>query len=84
MRSYYEASARERIIALLDPGTFHEFLPPQDRVVSPHLKQLDTPAAFDDGVIVWQRPSCWTASFDCWRRKADSWAARSGRCTAPN
>ena len=52
MRSYYEASARERIIALLDPGTFHEFLPPQDRVVSPHLKQLDTPAAFDDGVIV--------------------------------
>ncbi len=52
MRSYYEASARERVAALLDPGTFHEFLPPQDRLVSPHLQQLDTPAAFDDGVIV--------------------------------
>jgi malonate decarboxylase beta subunit len=52
MRSYYEASARERITALLDPGTFHEFLPPQGRIVSPHLKELDTPAAFDDGVIV--------------------------------
>ena len=52
MTSYYEASARERILGLLDPGTFREFMPPQDRVVSPHLIVLDTPAAFDDGVIV--------------------------------
>ena len=52
MTSYYEASARERILGVLDPGTFHEFMPPQDRVVSPHLIVLDTPAAFDDGVIV--------------------------------
>lgn len=52
MTSYYEASARERLHALLDEGSFHEFLPPTDRVMSPHLVQLETPAAFDDGVIV--------------------------------
>ena len=52
MTSYYEASARERLLGLLDPDTFHEFVPPQDRVVSPHLVELDTPAAFDDGIIV--------------------------------
>jgi len=50
--SYYEASARERVAALLDPGSFREFLPPMARVSSPHLRQLDQPAAFDDGVIV--------------------------------
>ena len=52
MTSYYEASARERLHALLDKDSFREFLPPTERVVSPHLVQLDTPAAFDDGVIV--------------------------------
>jgi malonate decarboxylase beta subunit len=52
MRSYYEASARERIFGLIDPGTFHEFLPPQERAQSPHLIDLETPAAFDDGIIV--------------------------------
>jgi malonate decarboxylase beta subunit len=52
LSSYYEASARERVSGLLDANSFHEFLPPSARVVSPHLLQLDTPAAFDDGVIV--------------------------------
>jgi malonate decarboxylase beta subunit len=52
MTSYYEASARERLQNLLDPGGFQEFLPPTERFVSPHLMQLDTPAAFDDGIIV--------------------------------
>lgn len=52
MTSYYEASARERIAGVLDPGSFREILPPQDRVVSPHLIELDTPAAFDDGIVV--------------------------------
>ncbi|HVI52826.1 MAG TPA: biotin-independent malonate decarboxylase subunit beta [Candidatus Sulfotelmatobacter sp.] len=52
--SYYEASARERLAGLLDPGSFTEILPPRERVTSPHLKQLDTPAAFDDGVVVGQ------------------------------
>lgn len=51
-RSYYEASARERLIGILDGGSFHEFLPPSERVRSPHLALLDTPAAFDDGIIV--------------------------------
>jgi malonate decarboxylase beta subunit len=52
MTSYYESSARERLHALFDPGSFCEFLPPIERVVSPHLIELETPAAFDDGVIV--------------------------------
>lgn len=51
-QSYYEASARERLAAVLDPSSFQEILPPSARVMSPHLRQLDTPAAFDDGIIV--------------------------------
>lgn len=54
MSSYYEASARERLAGLLDAGSFQEFLPPSARMVSPHLLQLDIPAAFDDGIIVGQ------------------------------
>jgi malonate decarboxylase beta subunit len=50
--SYYETSARERLAGVLDAGSFHELLPPSERVRSPHLLQLDTPAAFDDGVAV--------------------------------
>src|SRR4051812_41606002 len=50
--SWYENTARGRIEAFLDAGSFEEFLPAQERVVSPHLRQLGTPAAFDDGVIV--------------------------------
>jgi malonate decarboxylase beta subunit len=51
-RSYYEASARERLLGVVDAGSFHEFLPPVARVTSPHLAQLDQPVAFDDGAIV--------------------------------
>jgi malonate decarboxylase beta subunit len=54
MSSYYEASARDRLTGLLDTGSFSELLPPTERVTSPHLRELDTPAAFDDGVIVGQ------------------------------
>jgi malonate decarboxylase beta subunit len=50
--SYLEASARHRIEALLDPGSFREFVPFSERVVSPHLPLLGLPVAFDDGVIV--------------------------------
>nr|WP_034334145.1 biotin-independent malonate decarboxylase subunit beta [Herbaspirillum sp. B39] len=50
--SYLEATARERILAVLDAGSFKELLPPAQRVVSPHLGQLDAPVAFDDGVII--------------------------------
>ena len=38
--SYAECSARERLALLLDAGSFHEWLPPQERVMSPHLAQL--------------------------------------------
>ncbi len=50
--SYYEADARGRIAGLVDAGSFHEFLGPTQRVMSPHLAQLDQPAAFDDGIVV--------------------------------
>jgi malonate decarboxylase beta subunit len=50
-KSYSEASARERVLGLLDPGSFREFVPPSERASSPHLAQLDQPVAFDDGLI---------------------------------
>jgi malonate decarboxylase beta subunit len=52
MSSYLEANARERINRLLDAGSFEEFLPPQRRIISPHLGQLDAPVSFDDGVVI--------------------------------
>jgi malonate decarboxylase beta subunit len=52
MSSYLELSARQRIARVFDAGSFEEFLPPSERVVSPHLAQLDAPVSFDDGVIV--------------------------------
>jgi malonate decarboxylase beta subunit len=50
--SFAECSARERLAALFDAGSFHEWLPPSARVMSPHLAQLGVPAAFDDGVAI--------------------------------
>ena len=52
MGSYLEANARERLRLLLDAGSFTEFLPPQRRLISPHLAQLDAPVSFDDGVAI--------------------------------
>ncbi|WP_288379508.1 biotin-independent malonate decarboxylase subunit beta [uncultured Massilia sp.] len=52
MSSYLELTARQRIPAIFDAGSFEEFLPPSARVASPHLAQLDAPVSFDDGVIV--------------------------------
>jgi malonate decarboxylase beta subunit len=51
-RTYFEATARERIAAIVDAGSFEEVLPPGARVVSPHLAAFDLPVAFDDGAIV--------------------------------
>ena len=51
-RSFYEANARQRLAGLLDAGSFRELLPPSERATSPHLPLLDTPVAFDDGVVV--------------------------------
>jgi malonate decarboxylase beta subunit len=50
--SYAECAARERLARLLDAGSFHEWLPPAERVSSPHLAQLGVPSSFDDGVAV--------------------------------
>ena len=50
--SYAECSARQRLAHLLDAGSFHEWLPPAERVTSPHLAQLGVPSAFDDGVAI--------------------------------
>ena len=47
MRSYYEATARERLAGILDPRSFREILPPTARTLSPHLQALDLPVAFD-------------------------------------
>ena len=52
MSSYLELSARQRIPAIFDAGSFEEFLPPSMRIISPHLAQLDAPVSFDDGVVV--------------------------------
>jgi malonate decarboxylase beta subunit len=51
-QSFIELRARERVQALLDPGSFHELLSPYDRVISPWLLQQGIVAQFDDGVTV--------------------------------
>jgi malonate decarboxylase beta subunit len=50
--SFAECSARERLARLVDKDSFHEWLPPAERVTSPHLAQLGVPSAFDDGVAI--------------------------------
>lgn len=50
--SYLERTARQRIAALLDAGSFREIMPPAERCVSPHLPLLGQPVAFDDGVVI--------------------------------
>lgn len=50
--NWYEATARQRLAALLDPHSFDEFLGPEQREVSPHLPIFDLPEQFDDGMIV--------------------------------
>lgn len=49
---YFEATARSRVAAVLDAGSFHEFLPPEESEPSPHLAMLGIPGAFDDGVVI--------------------------------
>jgi malonate decarboxylase beta subunit len=50
--SFNEASARTRVGLLLDAGSFVEFIGPEKREVSPHLKIFDLPEQFDDGIVV--------------------------------
>jgi len=50
--SFAESTARERVEHLVDAGSFSEILGPVERLVSPHLAQLDTPCSFDDGIVI--------------------------------
>ncbi len=50
--SWYEASARTRVRLLLDAGSFQEFIGPEQREVSPHLRVFDLPEHCDDGIVV--------------------------------
>lgn len=50
--SWYESSARQRITGLIDPHSFTEFIGPQERETSPHLKIFDLPEQFDDGIVI--------------------------------
>jgi malonate decarboxylase beta subunit len=50
--SWYEASARTRLRFLLDAGSLQEFIGPEMREVSPHLRLFDLPEQFDDGIVV--------------------------------
>lgn len=52
MKSYLEATARQRIAQVVDANSWQEILPPSARMISPHLAQLDSPVAFDDGVVI--------------------------------
>jgi len=56
--SYLEASARQRIAALLDPDSFREILPPTLQRISPHLGMFDAPVAFDDGAVIGEGLLC--------------------------
>lgn len=50
--SWYESTARQRLEAFTDPGSLKEFIGPEQRELSPHLKLFDLPEQFDDGMIV--------------------------------
>jgi malonate decarboxylase beta subunit len=50
--SWFQATARQRVVGLLDPNSFTEFVGPSERVQSPHLHLFDLPSAFDDGVVI--------------------------------
>ncbi|QTG16663.1 biotin-independent malonate decarboxylase subunit beta (plasmid) [Agrobacterium tumefaciens] len=51
-KSWYEASARDRVAALVDNNSFSEFIGPERREISPHLAVFDLPVQFDDGIVV--------------------------------
>lgn len=50
-QSFLYANARERALGLADKDSFTEFLSPHDRYFSPHLVELGTAVAFDDGMV---------------------------------
>jgi malonate decarboxylase beta subunit len=61
--SWFEATARQRLAALVDTGSFTEFLGPEQREISPHLALFDLPAQFDDGIVIGRATLGGTAVF---------------------
>ncbi|OGV35412.1 MAG: biotin-independent malonate decarboxylase subunit beta [Lentisphaerae bacterium GWF2_45_14] len=51
-RSYFEATARQRVAGVFDKNSFAELCPPSEQFGSPHLKHFNIPLSFDDGVVV--------------------------------
>jgi len=51
-KSWFEATARERLEGLMDANTFSEYLRPETSTPSKHLAALDLAGAFDDGVVI--------------------------------
>lgn len=49
---FHEQTARQRLAALVDHGSFGELLPPPERITSPYLAQLGIPVSFDDGLVI--------------------------------
>jgi malonate decarboxylase beta subunit len=49
---FHELTARQRLAALVDAGSFAELLPPPERITSPYLAQLGIPVSFDDGLVI--------------------------------
>ncbi|WP_289294845.1 biotin-independent malonate decarboxylase subunit beta [uncultured Reyranella sp.] len=49
---FHEQTARQRIAALADAGSFVELLAPPERITSPYLAQLGIPVSFDDGIVI--------------------------------
>ncbi len=50
-KSYYNATARERAVGILDEATFNEMLGPEKKITSPHLPLLGEIVEFDDGMV---------------------------------
>ncbi|SEJ79249.1 malonate decarboxylase beta subunit [Propionispira arboris] len=49
--SFFNATARERAVGMVDEDSFTELLGPHDRFTSPHLPVLGTAVEFDDGMV---------------------------------
>lgn len=81
--SWYEASARQRVRLMLDAGSFQEFIGPEQREQSPHLRVFDLPTQFDDGIVV-GRAGLLARLYTLLLRRGASWAAPSARFTAPS
>jgi malonate decarboxylase beta subunit len=50
--TWFEAGARQRVQALVDPDTFNEYVGPAERESSQHLGIFNLPSQFDDGIVI--------------------------------